>query len=262
MKLVTQVTLAFLSTACHALPPSNQDTLQVTSKSCPDLSNWTQGKKQKNYSNAKGTTVYKYLTTTSAKVAYPYADAQCEEEFGGYVVSANIIDEDQNDYVFGHNSPLNPSNQYWFNSFMSTFGVDGKNGGGGCDGTHLCWQSWRRCKEGSDGQQCTPTNSNVEFNHYFVHPHWDDDAKKCAGQDATGRNTCNCLNYMIDQPPTTVSVFASEGYNPAFVYQKSSGKTVWGCETSNKSTKRQVMCEVLCGEDGKQYKNNDPDNWA
>lgn len=143
MQLHKHISCLFLISAVQALP----QVVQGTPK-CPDLTNWTQGKKQKDYTHKpSGVKVYKYLTTTSAKVYYPDADAQCQAEFGGYVVSANIIDEEQNDYVFGNNSPLDSSQKYWFNSFLSVFGLDGKNGGG-CDGIHFCWQSWRRCKQG------------------------------------------------------------------------------------------------------------------
>merc|ERR1712045_461298 len=208
-----------------AIPPSKQS----KNPSCPDLTNWTQGKKQKDYSNKpSGVKVYKYLTATSSSVSYADADAQCEYEFGGYVVSANIIDEDQNDYVFGNDSPLNTKNEYWFNSFLSTLGIDGKNGGG-CDGIHWCSQSWRRCKQNEGGQQCNPYGSDQEFNKHFSHPAWDDNWKRCEGGDSTGRNDCPCSAYQLTQKPTTISVFA-EKYMPAFVYQDGS-KTKWGCET-------------------------------
>ena len=185
MKLVT----LFLSTSyVYAIPPE-----ATGSKSCPDLTNWTQGKRQKDYDNApSGVKVYKYLTTTSSKVPYYDADAQCEYEFGGYVVSANLKDEEQNEYIFGNNSPLSQSKTgYWFNSFLSTFGLDGKNGGG-CDGIHLCWNSWRRCKQNSGGQQCTPYGSDVEFNHYFTHAPWDTNGKNCVGYDTTNGRDTSC----------------------------------------------------------------------
>merc|ERR1711894_157137 len=258
MKLILQLVPVSLFSLANGLPPS----LEKSNPACPDLSGWTTGKQQKDYSNQpSGVKVYKYLTGTSSKVSYPDADAQCEFEFGGYVTSANIIDKEQNEYVFGNDSPLDSSKEYWFNSFLSTFGVDGKNGGG-CDGVKLCSQSWRRCKQNDGGQQCTPYGSDVQFNHYFSHPQWDDNWNNCVGlnTDEPRGSTCQCWSHKISNPPTTVSVFAYEGYIPAFAY-KSGSNAKWGCDTKSATTKRSAMCEVLCGDDGLQYKNNDL-NWA
>jgi len=56
-------------------------------------------------------------------------------------------------------------------------------------------------------------------------------------------------------------VFANEGYNPAFAYYDGDDEASWGCETDDASNKRKVLCEVLCGDDGLQYKNNG-NTWA
>ena len=61
--------------------------------------------------------------------------------------------------------------------------------------------------------------------------------------------------------PTTVSVFGNEEYLPAYAYYDGDDEASWSCECDSATSQRKALYEVLCGDDGLQYKNNDH-NWA